>query len=99
MTFFGNIKVFNHDVLFHRLTYLRAERNPLEVYGGRRRPFIRSCRHYFQIAAVSDPIRTRGHTIAASPTRREGTKGQTALRRHFVTAFFRGHSGEQRVTP
>src|SRR5262249_21497600 len=65
MTFFGNIKVFEHDVLFHRLPYLRAETNPLEIYSGRRRPFVRSCRHYFQIAALPD-LRSSGRGAACS---------------------------------
>src|SRR5258705_1871973 len=35
----------------------RAERNPLGyiwIYSGRRRPFARSCRHYFRIASLPD---------------------------------------------
>jgi hypothetical protein len=28
--------------------------NPLEIYGGRRQPFARSCRRYFRIAAFPD---------------------------------------------
>jgi hypothetical protein len=34
MTFFGNIKVFDHDVFFHRLPYQRAEGTLLKYIAG-----------------------------------------------------------------
>src|SRR5215813_15208037 len=82
MTFFGNIKVFEHDVLFHRLPYLRAERNPLEIYSGRRLSLVRSCRHYFQIAALPDLRRTgrgRRRRISEKGQKRQGNCDRTPV--------------------
>jgi hypothetical protein len=56
--FLDNVHAFDG----HRRSGDRHEvalRNPVEVYSGRRRPFDRSCRHYFRIAALPD-LRSAG---------------------------------------